>query len=89
MNKNYNNTQNDFLRVMLDVSRHLNAIERSSKNTENKVNQMHVVLMSNLNGGNYRGNNGNSGNSRTPSSVLRRSLRIKARTNKNTKITKK
>ena len=68
---NVSNTQNDLFRVILDVNRHLNTIDRVTINTERKVNQIHTMMLSSI----------NARNNNTNKPVLRRSARIKTRTN--------
>lgn len=47
MNTNYNNKSNqEMLRVLLDINRGLNTIERTTVNTDKKVSQVHTILMS-------------------------------------------
>lgn len=47
-NGNYGltNRNQEMLRVLLDINRGLNTIERSTTNTDRKVNQIHTILMS-------------------------------------------
>lgn len=48
MNNNYNNntTNQEMLRVLLDINRGLNTIERTTVNTDKNVSQVHTILMS-------------------------------------------
>lgn len=51
-NGNYGltNRNQEMLRVLLDINRGLNTIERSTTNTDRKVNQIHTILMSQVSG---------------------------------------
>lgn len=55
MNNNGNygltNRNQEMLRVLLDINRGLNTIERSTTNTDRKVNQIHTILLSQIPGG--------------------------------------
>lgn len=43
-----NNRNQEMLRVLLDVNRSLNTIERTVVNTDKKVAQVHTILLSKL-----------------------------------------
>lgn len=46
MNNNYNNSTNqEMLRVLLDINRGLNTIERTTVSTDKKVSQVHTILL--------------------------------------------
>ena len=51
-NTNYGltNSNQEMLRVLLDINRGLNTIERSTANTDRKVNQIHTILMNQVSG---------------------------------------
>lgn len=40
-----NNTQNNTLRILFDISRSLSALERLSINTDKKLTQIHTMLL--------------------------------------------
>ena len=43
-----NNHNDEMLRVLLDLNRGLNTIERTAISTDKKVSQMHTILLSKL-----------------------------------------
>lgn len=47
-NYGLNNRNQEMLRVLFDVNRSLNTIERTAVNTDKKVSQMHTILLSKL-----------------------------------------
>jgi hypothetical protein len=48
INNTSNNRNQEMLRVLLDVNRSLNTIERTVVNTDKKVAQVHTILLSKL-----------------------------------------
>lgn len=74
MNYNNNQTNQEMLRVLLDINRGLNTIERTTTNTDKKVAQVHTILMSKV-----------AQNAPTINHVIipdvRRSQRIKSKSN--------
>lgn len=79
MNYNNNTSQNqEMLRVLLDINRGLNTIERTTTSTDKKVTQMHTILLSKV-----------AQNTPTINHVIvpdvRRSERLKAKKSNNSK----